>query len=326
VFRLSLPLFLFFTFLYSDTPFRSCVEKGYDANIFQQQSVAIPVSKYQRLIYSLKKPQGVIVKHDRFLSLYLVKQANPFAYPFVTDFQLKKPLALISKDTKPLRVVKKQPQVGLNSLAHYTQMQPPYSVIMSLCCSVEGVVTPRGVIEKGYINHFLTSNTQEYGDIGIRVEQQKGKVVVQSVDPYFLNNPFYKGDIITKINRTQVKNSADCMQKILFAKTQTVLRVTIVRHNHKKNLRVVVQPRYGGGELSDTFMERFGVYFDKDLHITTLSKKFQNYGLKVGDKLIMVNGVKVSTQKGLRVYLEEFKDYSTLLFMRNNFQFFVKIK
>ena len=66
--------------------------------------------------------------------------------------------------------------------------------------------------------------------------------------------------------------------------------------------------------------------FDEGLHVSSLGKTFQNYGLKIGDRLIQVNGVRIKNQNELRRYIENFKDYSSLLFERNNFQFFVNIK
>jgi hypothetical protein len=326
VLRLWLLSAVFFSLVYSSTPFYSCVQKAQDAHIFGHQSISIPLASKQKLIYSSTKPHGKILKYDKFLSLYLVRDTHPFLYPYVTDFRLKKSLALIASDQKPLKVKKRQPQVGLNTLAHYTHMQPPYSIISSLCCSVEGIVTPRGVIEKGYINHFLKTPAAIYGDIGIRVAQHASGVRVVAVDPYFPNNPFHKGDIIQTLNGKKVFLAATFMQKILFAKQGKILDVGVLRGSDYKRLRVEVAKRYGGGALSDTFMERFGLFFDQELHIVTISAKFLKYGLKVGDQLIMVNGVKVHTQEELRVYLEEFKEYSKLLFMRNNFEFFVKIK
>jgi hypothetical protein len=86
------------------------------------------------------------------------------------------------------------------------------------------------------------------------------------------------------------------------------------------------QQRYGGGQMSDTFLESKGIYLDEKLTIKSLDKEFQKYGLLVGDRLLEVNKVGVKTQEELRSYLENFKDYSALLFERDNFQFFVNIK
>ena len=57
-----------------------------------------------------------------------------------------------------------------------------------------------------------------------------------------------------------------------------------------------------------------------------VSTAFKKYGLLIGDQLLQVNGVAVKTQEELLHYIEDFKDFSSLLFERRKFQFFVNIK
>ena len=56
-----------------------------------------------------------------------------------------------------------------------------------------------------------------------------------------------------------------------------------------------------------------------------LSKEFKINGLKVGDKLLQVNGKKVSSISDIRDNIDDFKYHASLLFDRNDFQFFVNI-
>jgi len=78
--------------------------------------------------------------------------------------------------------------------------------------------------------------------------------------------------------------------------------------------------------LSDTFLESRGLYFDVKLHLTQIGGAFKKYGLHIGDRLIQLDGVRIANQKELREYLQKRKAYSSMLFERNGFQFFVNIK
>jgi hypothetical protein len=102
--------------------------------------------------------------------------------------------------------------------------------------------------------------------------------------------------------------------------------VKVKRGTKFLNFNVIVHKRYGGGNVSDTFLESKGIYFDENMKIVKLSEDFKEYGLLIGDRLIQVNGVFVKTEDELRKYIEDFKDFSSLLFERKNFQFFVNIK
>ena len=67
-------------------------------------------------------------------------------------------------------------------------------------------------------------------------------------------------------------------------------------------------------------------YFSEDLTILKVYNEFKKYGLLVGDRLVQVNDKKVSTTADIRENIDDFKHFASLLFLRKNFQFFVKIK
>ncbi len=90
--------------------------------------------------------------------------------------------------------------------------------------------------------------------------------------------------------------------------------------------KVVSTLHYGGGMISDDFLEHKGIYFNETLHIVELSQAFIDYGLVLSDQLLQVNGVKVKNQNELLSYIENFREFSSLLFLRRNFHFFVDIK
>ncbi len=84
----------------------------------------------------------------------------------------------------------------------------------------------------------------------------------------------------------------------------------------------------GGGYLSDSFLEKQGIFFDKEMKIVKITKKSfaEESGLKVGDKLIQIDHKMIKSQSDIKEYLSKLKSKETqLLFDRSDFQFFVKI-
>jgi len=140
------------------------------------------------------------------------------------------------------------------------------------------------------------------------------------------DNIFKLHDCIVTYDNKKVLNAAALMRNILFSKINTLHKVKIKRNNKFLTFTVKIRKRYGGGYLSDTFLEQKGLYFNKQMKIIKISKEFLKNGVKNGDKLLQVNGVTIMNQAQLRDYLQKNKDYSSMLIERNNFQFFVKIK
>ena len=136
---------------------------------------------------------------------------------------------------------------------------------------------------------------------------------------------FEKGDVILSLNGKKAGDAASFMRKILFSKLGTQHRIKVQRNGKVLSLKVLTQLRYGGGFVSDTYLESRGIYFDETLTIIKIKDSFKNYGLLVGDRLIGVNGKRVSSSVALQEHISNYKDFSLLLLERENFQFFVKI-
>ena len=304
----------------------TCVKKANDAKVFRGDSLIIPIKNNRCLVYSKHTPNAKILKTDPFLNLYIVKDQHPFAYPFELNMRLQLGTAAIhGKKFAEGRVISSQ--VGLNQLARYSAKIPKPAIVTSSCCWLEGLVTPEGMIDKYYLHHFITAKDPRYGDIGIRVKQEKNCIKITASNPYLKNNPLKRGDCVVAFDGKRVTSAAILMRKILFSKVGSKHTIKIKRDGKYYTFKVVAGERKGGGEISDTFLELKGIFLNKKLRIVRLNQFFEKYGLKLGDKLIGVNGVLVKNQEQLREYVQKNKDISMLLFERNdNFQFFVNIK
>jgi len=305
--------------------YSSCVAKVKDSHTFVDKTLFIPLEKKRRLVYSLHTPNGKIIKYDPFLSLYLLTDTKPFAYPFEINKKSETATAMVTQKSSCSGKILRE-QIGLNQLASYSEPIIAPSLLTNSCCFLEGIVTSRGIIQKAYLQHFLKSKDTRYGDIGVRLHEERGVVSVIATDPFIEKNPFKKGDRFLSYDGKKLKSAAAFMQRILFSSVGSKHRVVIQREKKQIVEDVIVHKRYGGGMLSDTFLESKGAFFDKKLRLLHVKGEFKKLGLRAGDKLLQVNGRLVQGQKELRKYIENFNDYASLLFERNGFEFFVKIK
>lgn len=304
--------------------FEACRLKTVESQSIVNETLQIPVQNNQRLIFSQKTPNAKIIKHDPYLSLYLVEDTKKFKYPFRVNMNIS--LGTIGVDGKSViegKIVKEQ--VGLNSFAKFSEPLSTPSLLLNSCCALEGIITPQGIIEKEYIDRFLKIKTVSYSDIGIRVQDAKKMVVVTGSNPFMKDNPFKVDDTVLELNSKKVKNSAEFMRDILFSKIGAVHKIKIKRDMKILTFSVMTQNRVGGGFLSDTFLEFFGISFDKDLCIIKIEKKAEQYGLKLGDKLLQVNMSDIQNAQDISRLLDNCTKSVNLLFQREQFQFFVKV-
>lgn len=319
-------LFTLFTlYLYGcNGGYGSCERKLKDSHSIHNHLLSLPVTKHTRLLYSKTKPKGIIIKHDPFLALYLIEDKKGFTFPFRANAKLLLGVALVdASHAIEGKIIKHQ--IGLNHLAQFSEKIFTPSVLLTSCCSLEGIATPDGIIERAYIEHFLKTKKVEYGDIGIRIKDEKNLVTVESVNPFLAHNPFVVDDCIVAFDGKKVHNSALLMQKILFSKVGSYHNVKIKRKKKFYTYRIKVLKRKGGGEKSDTFLEFLGLSFDKNLHIIKIEPKAKKYKLKLGDTLVQINHQDIKTQEQIGTILAKRKKDTYLLFQRYDFQFFVKV-
>ena len=302
----------------------SCKSKLLDSNSYKKGTLQIPVTKYTRLVYSKIKPQSEILKYDPFLNLYLVKAKKSFQFPFKINNFLSFGVASVNL-TNAIEGKILRPQIGLNYFATFSEKVFPPSLLTNSCCALEGIVTEKGIIQKEYLERFLNTNDTRYSDIGIRLYDAHKTTKIKRINPFIENNPFKNDDIILSFDDKKVKSSSSLMRKILFSKIGSKHKIKIKRGSKILTFKVTTYKRIGGGFKSDTFLESKGLYFDDNLVILKVDSFFKKYGLKVGDKLLKINGHRVSNVDELGVYIKTFKEKSNILFERDGFQFFINI-
>lgn len=304
--------------------FTLCREKFIDNATVENGVLSLPVSSDRNLVYSALHLETKSTKKDPLLGLYLVESPKP--NPYIYAISSKNPAAIAAIESHLVLQGKiSRTQSGVNSLALFDQPLVAPGVLSGPCCDLEGIITPRGIIEKAYIRHFLQTKETAYGDAGIRVVQSADGVAVASSDPFMPDNPFKAGDIIEQCNGKSVSSAAAVMQTILFAAPGETYDFTLRRNGKTHLVKVILGRRYGGGLISDTYLERSGFYFDADLTLTMASGSAAYAGLLRGDRLIQINGKPVSSWENIRDNVRGEDEKVSLLFERDGFQFFIHL-
>ncbi len=323
--RLFVALNLLFLNLYAcKGGYDSCKNKINDSNTILNQTLQIPVKNNQLLIFSRTTPNEIILKHDPFLSLYLIEDKKGFKYPFNTNYRLTLGTAVVNKKEAVEGKILKH-QVGLNSFAMFGECITVPSLLLTSCCSLEGIATPQGVIEKEYIDRFIKIKKVAYSDIGVRAVDEKKLVIINEVNPFIKGNPFMVDDCVLEINGKKVKNASALMRDILFSKIGSTHKIKVKRDSKILTLSMKSQKRYGGGYLNDIFLKFLGIFFDKNLEVVKIEDKAKKYNLKIGDKLLQINLKNITTEAEILETISKSKESTNLLFQRDDFQFFVKI-
>ena len=315
----------------SDIKQSKCAKKFKESSFNIADTTAFAVTQNSALLYSNKPIKSKYIKHDPFLGLYLVTTPKKMKYTFDIVPHTPKELCSISNDGELNgKIIKKQ--IGLNSLAKFSSKGQQSSLITASCCQLNGVMTSFGrLIERDYIDRFLSIQRVSYADIGIRIKQGASRPIVEASDPFFPNNPFHEDDEIIKMDDKLTSSASVLMQKILFSTTFKKHKFEVIRSGKPLILDVRSQERKGGGLLNDSFLEPMGISIDKELNVIRVEKNstIEKLGIKVGDKLLKIGVNEISSPVKVRSALSSEQSLKnkkiSILFERNSFQFFVQI-
>ncbi|MDR0665419.1 MAG: PDZ domain-containing protein [Helicobacteraceae bacterium] len=195
------------------------------------------------------------------------------------------------------------------------------SLLTAPCYAVVGVSTLGAIIESDFIERFIASEAPFYwGDLGFRLEDFN----VSSVDPFITNNPFKRGDRIKALGGAVYETPEKLARAILFLRPNDETNISIERGGEEITLSAKVSKRLGGFLVADTFLERFGLVFNRDLFVRSVDNN--RLSVRAGDRLVSVNGEIVKTSAEARGILTGHSGAVRLLMQRGDFQFFIAIE
>lgn len=311
--------------------FRQCYKKNIKSFVYFGDIRAVAVTKNLAVAYSQTTPEVPFVKFDPFLNLYLFKSTkilNPIKLKSTHTLKLGEWIAGMDDSSLYAGNFAKSGDL-LESFYLQNAKLEQNSIIACLCCEAYGLGIGAGsFIGSEYIKRFINSKEIYYGDIGVRFDKHANDFIVKSKDPLYPLQTLKVGDKILKINNKKVYSLKQLNQTVLFAKPQTTISLELQRGSKKLKEKLIVTSRMGGGYLSDSFLEKKGIFFDNEMKIRKIDKDSfgEISGLKIGDKLIQIDYIKISNQNDVKTYLSSTKNEEVqLLFDRKDFQFFVKL-
>ncbi len=273
---------------------------------------------------SFKCPTGKkVVAKDRFKGLCLFEDSaqNPL---YLSD--LKPPLFIC-----PNKRVLKNPieSYPVSIFAGRLKERPGHEgAIFSGCCRLAAIFDDEGRwfgVED--IRKLLKGETF-HGDVGVRFAKKRGKVVVASVDPY-IGMELKVGDILVQVGSKKNPTLESVRESVDSCRPKESLNLFFKRNGKSFNIEANCFERVGGGEVSDTFLERFGLEFSPTLKIVQIDPSSIAYkkGLREGDALLAIDGMKVESERDAREVLSNMAIQKTtpqnMLWERKEFQFFL---
>ncbi len=305
-------------------------------NFYKQASASIDSKRVFSIMYGgkpyllaySKTPlhSSKIIKKDIFLGLYLFSGKTPLSYNIkpIDSYANSLSLAGVNASSAVGGVVVSSGK-GIFDLARFSKPLPKDSVISNICFQIYGFYAyDNYFVPKALIDRFLSQKGGIYGDIGVRIiessqsqnlalqnpanpkssqttnPKSQKSIIVEQVDIFFPNNPFLPKDRIISINGESVKSSVDFEWKVANLSPNSTAKIAIMRYGKPQTLEVKVLHRQGGGLLSDTFLERFGVWLDENLVIRSMKTPlpFNLSLLSEGDQLLWIDKVPIKRGDG----------------------------
>ncbi|MCF6202018.1 MAG: PDZ domain-containing protein [Hydrogenimonas sp.] len=268
-------------------------------------------------------PDKKVVAEDRLkgLCLFEDRAEKPL---YLSDIE---PPLYICPDKKVLKNPFKSYPYSI--YAGELKMRPDHEgAIFSGCCRLAAIFDGSGRWFGAKSIRKLLKNETIHGDIGARFVKQGDNVAVESVDP-FLKVGLMEGDIVFSVGSKKEPALRDVEVAIDSCKEGSSLKFVVNRGGSAANVDVKCFRRMGGGAISDTFLERFGMEFDHSLKIVRIEEGSILYkrGLRAGDRLLAIDGKSVKSEADVRDVLSRYATQKStpqnMLWERGEFQFFL---
>lgn len=339
--------------------FHACFEKNKNSIISVNRHFGVAITK--ELIAVPKNgdaPINAYIKFDPYLQLYLVRSDTPLSPPVMADEtneeRIKKStwVAVLSDDNaSKMGHIK---ALGAN-LGDFDTLSFEYNATGELntpCCKMLGItIGGDKFIPNRYLKHFAAYDDVYYGDIGVKFTQKDGKFQVEQVDPLGRGKVLMRGDEIISIGGKKPTSLREINETILFAPKGSKVEIIVQRENAQYVFNVPVsgdlkftqslealvpnsdaQPNLNAmptavvSELDDQILREYGISVDSKLIVTKVEPKSQAeiFGIKFKDRILQVDKEPVKTRAELLEKIADKQNF-TLLFTRNDFQFFAKV-
>jgi len=325
-------------FVYPD--FTQCYEKNKGSIVYFGNTRAIAVDEKHAIAYSETAPNVPFIKYDYLSNLYLFESAKPLTpMKLKATSELKLGEWLVSMNENTLNVVNAS-KIGkdVHSFFEFGGQGEANNIVGGLCCEMYGL----GVGDKYYISSealkdFMDGKTASYHDLGARFVEGNESIFVDKIDNNTSKTKLKVGDKITALNGRKVRTLPEFHEAFMLAKTTSKLSATMERNNAWVEENILVMPpkpepkpkpkKVAPPKVS--YFETKGFAFSPQLALNEPKRASvaEHSGLKAGDRLLQINGMKVESKAEAEAYMDKSREKEfNLLFDRNDFQFFVTLK
>ena len=209
------------------------------------------------------------------------------------------------------------------------------------CASMVGIsLGDDKFIPNRYLKHFMRYDDVYYGDIGVKFIENNGTIKVLSANPFGSGNELRSSDEILSINGKKPSTLREINEMILFADKGSLLKFEIKRGEQILNYNIKMSNITAKNIVDENktteikkvppkpkFLSEFGVNVNKYMIITSVkaNSKASKLGLKVGDIIMQIDGVAVSSAIDVDNIMKNKNSQTYYLISRNDFQFFVRV-
>jgi len=273
---------------------------------------------------ALQPPPGVdLVAHDRFTGLSLFKRAA--LHPFLL-IDPKPPLRYCPSDPALTVTIRSYPvSIFPGTLKERVEAK---GALFGACCRLAALVDRGGYwFGRSQIEKLIRGDLH-HGDIGARFKASKRGVEVTASDP-FAHNGLRRGDIVLRVGSRKNPSLHTLRHMVDVCENSKSLTLQLLRNGRRVAARPHCFERMGGGKVSDTFLERFGITFDKELRIATIDPRKEAYrkGVRRFDRLLAIDGTSVHDERDVQRIFDRANSEKRLpqrmLWERSGFQFFL---
>lgn len=324
-------------FVYPD--FTQCYEKNRQSVVYFGTTRAIAISENKAIAYSKEKPSVPFIKHDYLAHLYLFESPKPLIPIKLKPTDELKPGEWLASMSENSLIVVNFSKIGkgANDYFEHSGRGEQNSIVAGLCYEMYGLgIGDKFFISSESLEKFIASKNASYIELGARFEENNETIVVEFVDPNNKETKLKAGDKILSLNGKKVKNLSEFQEAVLASKSSQKLSASIQRDNVwiEQNLLAVSKPKVLPKPKvvepkKESYLQTKGFKFDNDMKVLDVpSGSFvDKSGLKTGDRLIQIDDMKIEKIADVDNFFAKNKNREiSLLFDRNDFQFFVTLK
>ena len=320
-------------FVYPD--FSQCYEKNRQSIVYFGKTRAVAIDEHRAVAYSQEKPTVAFIKYDYLSHLYLFetsKKLTPIKLKSTNELKPGEWLGSMSENSLIVVNVSKKTN-NINDLFEHSGRGEVNSIIGGLCCEMMGLgIGDKYFVGSESLQKFLFSKEAAYEALGARLEENNESIVVSFIDANNKHTKLKEGDKILTLNGKKVKTLADVQTALANSMKSQKLSAQIQRDKGwlEENILAIAPKVVRKAPVKTSgFTETKGLKFGSNLTLISvpMGSFAERSGLKIGDKLIQIDEINMEKIVDADVYLEKSRlRENSLLFERDNFQFFVTLK